>query len=1064
MADPVRIGLWITRTDPYWVQINEAMYGYSQQLPVELIPLEAALEFSGRVEDDAQKLADDILAFGLSALIVTHITASAARLVLGAGLPIIQLTSTPIAHERLIAFEGYAAAGLLAAEFVAERLPAGGLVLAFGGMWATDGEGGQQRVAALRAVFDQRPALRWRHIPTPWAYPQAYPVIIEALRRCAEPIAAIVGISDTLALAAQSAAQSLGLLTDQTLIIGINGDPLALAAVAEGRMSATVDTDATSFGREALTAAYQIACGIPAPRRLRLRPALVTTQNVGDSALRKLIAIADIPTRLVGINRQAEQARLSQLELVATLNQQVGGILQRQALLAEVAELIRTHYRYDQIGVYRWQSADQALWKEYPHDGAAAEATITIAQAGLIGAVALSGEPAFIPDVRHSLRYPPDAAHPQSRSRATLPIRFNQQVVGVLDLHSSRQVQHLRHELLGLQLLADQIGIAAQNATLYEQSLQARAAAEKADQLKTRLLANVSHELRTPINLILGYCQLALKEPSALPERLQGDLRQIFQHGEHLVGLINDLLDMSRLEIDALELHPELIAPSPFLAGLFHGVADQPQAPAVTWRLELPDELPLIEADPLRLRQILLNLLHNAVKFTAAGEIALGAAVEPPHLHIWVRDTGIGIAPDDQQRIFEPFATGERATARRDGIGLGLSITRRLVLLHQGSITLESRLGAGSTFHLYLPLPGLAGPALPPATGAAPAALLLISRRPDPSPAILQLSQGLGLPIERMGQQPGGVARRPALIAWDLATAAPEDWEQIAQLRRSPELCRVPFVVFDQHQGGEGLTNVLLKPVPQTTLIELIEALRPAADQPVLIVDDDPHARDLYARLVAEALPGKSIQMAADGGAALALLATLTPGLVILDLMMPAVDGFGVLEAMRADARLASVPVLVLSGKLLTEEDARRLDFARVVFHRKELLRPGEAVAALQQALDDTARLPQPTSALVKRVLAYLHQEYAAPLSRQQIAHAVGVSERYLSEIFRQELGLSVWEALSRLRVQRACELLRQTTASIAEIAAQVGFDDPSYFGRVFSQQVGMSPRAYREQ
>jgi YesN/AraC family two-component response regulator len=193
------------------------------------------------------------------------------------------------------------------------------------------------------------------------------------------------------------------------------------------------------------------------------------------------------------------------------------------------------------------------------------------------------------------------------------------------------------------------------------------------------------------------------------------------------------------------------------------------------------------------------------------------------------------------------------------------------------------------------------------------------------------------------------------------------------------------------------------------------------------------------------------------------MLASFTPGLVILDLMMPRMDGFAFLERFRKNARWQSVPVLVMSGKLLTEEDVRRLDYARVVFHSKDMLAPDEAVAALQSMLDENTRLPQPTSTLVKRALAYIHQNYAMPLSRQQIARAIGVSERYLSEIFKQEMGISPWDVLNRFRIQRAQILLKASDASITDIALQVGFDDPSYFGRVFNKHTGLSPKAYRD-
>jgi YesN/AraC family two-component response regulator len=297
-----------------------------------------------------------------------------------------------------------------------------------------------------------------------------------------------------------------------------------------------------------------------------------------------------------------------------------------------------------------------------------------------------------------------------------------------------------------------------------------------------------------------------------------------------------------------------------------------------------------------------------------------------------------------------------------------------------------------------------------------------------------------------------------------MADAHSNDWALITQLRQFPHLCRLPFVVYNRSLAG-GLTNVLVKPVAQATLMEMLNSMHFTGDKsPILVVDDDPVAREMLERLLGDAFPNYPIQTATDGQMALEMLAFSTPGLVILDLMMPHMDGFTFIEKMRKNPRWQSVPVLVMSGKFLSEEDVRRLDYARVVFQSKEMLAPEETLAALKSILTDDERLPQSTSILVKRALAYIHQNYATPLSRQQIARAVGVSERYLSEIFKQEVGISPWDMLNRFRILRARELLKTSDANITEIAIQVGFDDPSYFGRVFSKQTGLSPKAYREQ
>jgi signal transduction histidine kinase/AraC-like DNA-binding protein len=636
--------------------------------------------------------------------------------------------------------------------------------------------------------------------------------------------------------------------------------------------------------------------------------------------------------------------------------------------------------------------------------------------------------------------------------------------------------------------LRGHLSSALSNAELYRRALQAReealhaeARAVKADQLKTRLLANVSHELRTPLNIIVGFSQTAMAAPNPygvdLPQKLIQDLGHIFEGGQHLIRLTNDLLDISRAEIGELDLWIEPVSPRPLLEEMFHSIADtaSPAQANIDWQLELPPHLPLIYADPIRLRQILLNLLSNARKFTDSGQIVLGAQVDIPHLHVWIKDTGIGIPVELQEHIFEPFITADQPGQRREGIGLGLSITRHLVALHGGSLTLESHPGQGSTFHVYLPLPGLSSPATRLSGGAGSQPVLLwLSAASGPSPAIAQLCQSLGLRLYRIkaGDDLDSLLQEvsPAGLAWDMAHARPGDWLVIQNLRSHPRICQLPFLLFSQDPCGSpeakpNVVNVLLKPVGKRTLLDVIASLQPAAPSgSILVVDDDPQALEHYRALIAETLPDYAVRTAEGGSAALGILADEIPDLVILDLMMPDVDGFAVLEHLRRSPRTCSVPVIVLSGRVLSYEDVKRLDYPRVAYQTKDVLLAEETLAELQKALSSAESLAQPTSILVKRTLAYLHQNYSRILLLKEIADAIGVSKSYLSRIFHSEVGISVWEYLSRYRVLKARELLALTDESITDIAARVGFEDVGYFGRVFRRWAGHSPRAFRQQ
>ena len=284
-----------------------------------------------------------------------------------------------------------------------------------------------------------------------------------------------------------------------------------------------------------------------------------------------------------------------------------------------------------------------------------------------------------------------------------------------------------------------------------------------------------------------------------------------------------------------------------------------------------------------------------------------------------------------------------------------------------------------------------------------------------------------------------------------------------------PPLAQMPFIIYGagwpaQPDSGVGLTHFLVKPLSRKTLIDTISALRPATNVgPILVVDDDTEARGLYAQIIGRSFPDYPIIQAEDGGAALKVLDETTPVLVILDLQMPNVDGFQVLETLRTRPVTQHTPVVVMSGRTLSFEDVQRLDKLYVTFHSKNLLSEDETTAALHRALAMEKALPPQTSILVKQAMAYLQQNHNRAITRQELASAVSVSKDYLSHIFQQELGLSPWEYLVRYRIERAKALLRTSRASITDIAAQVGFDDISYFNRVFRKHVDCSPSQYRE-
>jgi signal transduction histidine kinase/AraC-like DNA-binding protein/ABC-type sugar transport system substrate-binding protein/FixJ family two-component response regulator len=1075
MARTVQIVAQFSAADPFWVLVRERVYQLGLQHGINVFPIDIEQPYD-LSDFECLSLVEELLALEIDAVISQDCPVSLAQRVLESGIPIVNLTESDFRHPLFASPVGLYEVAKNIGLYLAERLNGRGRVLAVGGGVHHRGEDGRSRVAGIHTALENYPHISLVYLPSLWTYEEAYRQIQQQSWQPDEHFDVVFGLSDSIALAGIDACHELGLIDEHSLIVGINGDPLALEAIVNGRMTATVQTSTTDFAEQVVSLAIQAAQKQPFPEHFGFKPIFVTAQNVSEIAAQKLVAIAGIPSRLIGDNIRQSQLRLAQLETSLKINQQVGMLLDRRQLLHAIANLIRVSYGYDVVRTFTWDEAEQALVLEISNE-TPSQRRINLDEAGILAEAIQGREAIYIADAQHSHRYPPDEKWPETRSRVIVPVRLAGRTLGLLDLHSHTLQQHARQDLIGLQSLADQLGIALSNAELYSEAVRARAIAEKADQIKSRLLANVSHELRTPLNVIMGYASAAMTAPSPykseLPPELLNDLKYIYDSGEHLLRVINDLLDLSRAEINELDLFPETIEPGAFLAEVFNGMAQNSLShPEVHWRLQLPERLPVIQADPIRLRQILLNLLSNADKFTSRGEIVLGAEVAPPHLHFWVQDSGAGINAELQEHIFEPFANSRQARQLREGIGLGLSITRRLVMLHGGSITFESRPGIGSTFHVYMPLPTLSGRTMIIPENAQPV-VFFISSHVSPPTALHDLSERRGWELRALDSQADLSTlfseMRPAALAWDLANASLSDWTLIQSIRSYPQLTTLPFILYsDEEQVASesnfGLTNFLVKPLSQKTLMDTINGLRSTVEHgQVLVVEDDPQARDLYTRLAAHALPEYSIYTVESGEAALDYLSRETPVLVIMHLMLPDIDGFTLLEQMRSQPATQRVPVVLLSGRTLSFDDVRRLDHMYVTYHSKQLLTELEAAEAFHRAIIDENALPAQTSLVVKQAIAYLQERFSQAVTRQDLAAAVGVSKDYLSHIFHQEVGFSTWEYLLRYRIQQAKTRLRNCNNSIMEIAAQVGFNDLSYFYRVFRKNVGCTPREYRE-
>jgi PAS domain S-box-containing protein len=479
--------------------------------------------------------------------------------------------------------------------------------------------------------------------------------------------------------------------------------------------------------------------------------------------------------------------------------------------------------------------------------------------------------------------------------------------------------------------------------------LKARREAEEANETKSRFLASTSHELRTPLNAIIGYSEMLQEQAEEDGHAgYQGDLAKIHSAGKHLLAVINDILDLSKIEAGKMELHLETFDLSPVLADVATTVRGLVEQHGNRFEVQVPPALGAIRADVTRVRQVLLNLLSNAAKFTDHGVVSLLVERDGTDVVFRVRDTGIGMTPAQLAKVFQAFAQAEASTASKyGGTGLGLAISRRFCEMMGGSVTVASESGKGSTFTARLPVAGprVAAPGAVrwAAEGRAPIATVLVV---DDDPGAREL---LGRTLSRDGFQvesaPDGATGlrlahelRPDVITLDVLMPGMDGWAVLAALKTDPELAAIPVVMLtvvdDKPMGfALGVAEYLTKPIDRPRLAAVLgKYVHAGTDaRSVLIVEDDAAAR----RMLRQELKtgGWQVREAANGRLALDQVAAHQPELVLLDLMMPEMDGFEFLDELRKRGATPPIPVVVITAKDLTDEDRRRLQggAARVI-------------------------------------------------------------------------------------------------------------------------------------
>jgi PAS domain S-box-containing protein len=474
--------------------------------------------------------------------------------------------------------------------------------------------------------------------------------------------------------------------------------------------------------------------------------------------------------------------------------------------------------------------------------------------------------------------------------------------------------------------------------------------AETANKAKSAFLANMSHELRTPMNAIIGYSEMLMEDAEDEGhEDMVPDLKKIHSSGNHLLALINDILDLSKVEAGRMDLYLESFDLKMMIEESLGSLEPLVAKNGNILETMLPEDLGMVRADLTKVRQALFNLVSNAAKFTDQGTITIAAHRESLEagdtVRIDVIDTGIGIPEDKLGRVFEEFGQADESTTREyGGTGLGLPISRKFCQMMGGDITVKSERGVGSTFSILIPAQVDAMEAARSATSdpetdrddnakAAGDCILIIDDDPNARDLLSRTLTGDGYSVVAARDGEEGLARardhRPAVITLDVQMPGMDGWSVLKALKADPGLKDIPVVmvsiVGDQKTGYVlGAVESLSKPVDRDALLEIVSRYVGSKEKKTaLIIEDDPNNRALLARALVGA--GWQVMEAENGEVGLKQVAKLVPDLILLDLMMPVMDGFDFIVELRNREDCREVPIIVVTAKDLTEEDRSRL-------------------------------------------------------------------------------------------------------------------------------------------
>lgn len=700
-----------------------------------------------------------------------------------------------------------------------------------------------------------------------------------------------------------------------------------------------------------------------------------------DREINLASAMADQLSIMLQNRRLLEETRRRavQLQTSSDVGRVATSILDQETMLSQAVELIRDRFGFYHVQIFLIDEAKQFAML-YKSTGEAGQKLLSLGHKLAIGSQSVIGQVTYQRRpivVRDTGAADASALHrrneflPETRAELAIPLQVGDTLIGALDVQSTSANAFATEDIAVLEILAAQLAIAIQNARAFTEQQETAERLKEIDKLKTQFLANMSHELRTPLNSIIGFSRVILKGiDGPLTELQKTDLTSIHNSGQHLLGLINNILDLSKIEAGKMELNFEEVELEPIIKGVMSTAIALVKDKPVTLQQDMPENLPIVWADPTRIRQIILNLVSNACKFTDEGQVTVHTRADHERVTISVSDTGIGIPEENLGHVFEEFTQVDASTTRKvGGTGLGLPISRHFVEMHKGQIWVESKLGYGSTFHFSIPIKpveeekeglpvNLTNEIKKDGRGKVIVAI-------DDDPGVITLYERF---LEQQDYRVIGINHSddvlpqirgltPTAILLDVLMPEKDGWGVLRMLKDDPATKDIPVIICsiisDKNRGFSlGAADYLVKPIVENELVKALKHLEKQHKEQIKVLVVDDQADDiLLIRRILEAQANYKIFEASNGRESLELVQQVEPDLIILDLTMPEMDGFTVVESLKHNEKTRGIPIIIVSAKELTPAEHMALTGQVEVLLRKGIFTENELLEDVSQAL-----------------------------------------------------------------------------------------------------------------